>query len=174
MTVMGSWEWHVDREPDDARELRRIFGQVPSAVAALGTVVADHAIGMTVASFVPVSLDPPLVSVCIAATSSSWPVMRAGERIGVSVLSDGQGVLARQLAGPVDTRLTGAKASRTPQGALMLESGVTFFECSIHEEVPAGDHVMVLLRVHRHGLDVDQQPLIFQRSGFRQLTKHLT
>jgi flavin reductase (DIM6/NTAB) family NADH-FMN oxidoreductase RutF len=170
MTLIGHWEWHTDHEPDDTRKLRIIFGQIPSAVAALGTVVDGHATGMTVSTFAPVSLEPPLVSVCIARTSASWQLLRQGERIGVSVLAGDQGQLARQLAGPPDGRLAGATASRTGLGALLLEPGVAWFECSIDREITAGDHIVVLLRIHRHGLDIEREPLIFHRSGFRQMT----
>jgi flavin reductase (DIM6/NTAB) family NADH-FMN oxidoreductase RutF len=137
MTLSGHWERHIDREPDDTRELRKIFGQIPSAAAALGTAVDGHATGMTVSTLAPVSLEPPPVSVCIAGTSAFWPLPRQGERIGASILAGDQGQLARQLAGPPDGRLAGATASRTGLGALLLEPGVASFECSIGREMPA-------------------------------------
>jgi hypothetical protein len=56
MTLICHREWHIDREPDYTRELRKIFGQIPSAATALGAAVDGHAAGMPQRGSAP---DPP-------------------------------------------------------------------------------------------------------------------
>jgi flavin reductase (DIM6/NTAB) family NADH-FMN oxidoreductase RutF len=69
----------------DPQQLRRVFGSFPSGVAAVAALVAGEPVGIAASSFTSVSLDPPLVSVCIAHTSTTWPVLRTASRLGVSI-----------------------------------------------------------------------------------------
>jgi flavin reductase (DIM6/NTAB) family NADH-FMN oxidoreductase RutF len=82
-----------------AGALRRAFAMFPSGVTAVCATVEGRPVGLAASSFTSVSLDPPLVSVCIAHTSSTWPLLRAAGRVGVSVLAEGHASIARQLAG---------------------------------------------------------------------------
>jgi flavin reductase (DIM6/NTAB) family NADH-FMN oxidoreductase RutF len=71
--------------PDFAPSLlRQAFGCFPSGVLALSGVRADGTpVGMAVSAFVPVSLDPPLVQVCIQRSSTTWPLLRELPRLGL-------------------------------------------------------------------------------------------
>jgi flavin reductase (DIM6/NTAB) family NADH-FMN oxidoreductase RutF len=164
------WEWLLDNEPTDPHQLRRVFAQAPSSVVTLCALVeGDLPVGMTVGTFVPVSLDPPLVSVCIAESSTSWPRLRSAARIGVSVLASDHDLLARRLSSKDHDRLKDAPMLRSPTGALLVDGGVAWLECSVWSEHSAGDHSIVVLRIHRHGLDESAEPLVFHRSAFRAL-----
>jgi len=70
-------------EPTD---LRRVFGAYPTGVTAVAALVDGIPVGITANSFTSVSLDPPIVSVCVAHTSTTWPVLRKATRLGISVL----------------------------------------------------------------------------------------
>jgi len=67
-------------------ELRRVYGAYPTGVAVVAGLVDGRPAGIAASSFVPVSLDPPLVSVCVAHTSTTWPLLGGLPRIGISVL----------------------------------------------------------------------------------------
>ncbi|WP_349263643.1 flavin reductase family protein, partial [Actinocrinis sp.] len=82
----------------DPATLRRVFGAFPTGVTALAALVDGVPVGMAANSFTSVSLDPPLVSVCVATASATWPSLRRANRIGVSVLSHRQETASRQLA----------------------------------------------------------------------------
>ncbi|HEX2744921.1 MAG TPA: flavin reductase, partial [Streptosporangiaceae bacterium] len=71
----------------DPRWLRHVFGAFPSGVAVVAAVVDNTPVGIAASSFTSVSLDPALVSLCIAHTSTTWPVLREVPRLGVSILS---------------------------------------------------------------------------------------
>ena len=152
----------------DPRALRDAFGVFPSGVVAVAADVDGAAIGLAASSFTSVSLDPPLVSFSVARTSKTWPTLRRAEHLGVTILAEHHGEVCRQLAGPVDERFEGITTSASEQGALTLDEGLAQFDCTIYDEVEAGDHIVVLLKLHavRHSVG---QPLVFHRSTFGKL-----
>lgn len=154
----------------DHTTLRRAFSAFPSGVVAVAAEVEGMRVGMAASSFTSVSLSPPLVSFCIAKESSTWPVLRRAPRLGVSVLADHHDRVCRQLAGPSARRFEGLALHRTDAGSVLLEDAVVGFEASIYNEIPAGDHTLVLLRLHAVGQsDHDGSPLVFHRSTFGRL-----
>ena len=155
-------------EPDHA-ELRRVFGAFPTGVTALAALVEGRPVGMAASSFSSVSLDPPLVSVCVATTSRTWPLLRRAARIGVSVLSHGQEEASRRLAARGTDRFAGLAWYPTEDGAVLLAGASAWLDCSVEREIRAGDHEIVLLAVH--GLDTDPAapPLVFHASRYRRL-----
>jgi flavin reductase (DIM6/NTAB) family NADH-FMN oxidoreductase RutF len=155
---------------DLGRALRTSYGAFPSGVVALCADLGGPApIGMAVSSFTSVSLDPPLLSVCMDNGSSTWPQLRQSPRLGVSVLSTAHRDAARQLASRTGDRFAGLEVDRTHHGAVLLHDAGAWFEVSVHDEVAAGDHVIVLLRVHAHVVRPEVAPLVFQASTFREL-----
>src|SRR5205085_7002185 len=135
---------------------------------AVAAEVGGRLVGLAASSFTSVSLDPPLVSFSIARTSLTWPDLRRSTRLGVTVLADHQGELCRQLAGPPDRRFDGVPV-RVDDGAVTLEEGLARFECTVFAEVGAGDHLLVLLRLHRVDQSDTSGPLVFHRSAFGRL-----
>jgi flavin reductase (DIM6/NTAB) family NADH-FMN oxidoreductase RutF len=168
MTI--SVPWKLLPEELDHAALRKAFSAFPSGVVAVAADVDGVPVGMAASSFTSVSLSPPLVSFCIAKESSTWPVLRRAARLGVSVLADHHDRVCRQLAGPPAHRFEQLALHTTDAGAVLLEDAVVAFEASIYNEIPAGDHTLVLLRVHAVGQGDDAgSPLVFHRSTFGRL-----
>lgn len=153
----------------DPAHLRRVFGAFPSGVTALAAVVDGTPVGLAASSFTSVSLDPPLVSICIAHTSNTWPVLRRAPRLGVSILSAEQEPAGRQLAASNADRFTGLSWRGTSDGAVLLDGATGWLDVSIQQEVPAGDHDIVVLTVHDLDADRDVHPLVFHASRYRRL-----
>ncbi|GAA2673817.1 MULTISPECIES: flavin reductase family protein [Actinosynnema] len=151
--------------PLDPTSLRAAFGAFPSGVVAVAAEVDGGLVGLCASSFTAVSLDPPLVSFSIATGSRTWPSLRRADRIGVTVLADHHGPAARRLAGPAESRFTGLDAVVGEGGAVTLADGVAWFETSLERGVEAGDHTIVLLRLHS-AAHTPGTPLVFHRSGF--------
>ena len=153
--------------PDlDPIRLRHAFGSFPSGVVAVVAQVEDVLVGLAASSFTSVSLEPPLVSISVANTSRTWPDLRRAGRLGLTVLADHHGSLARQLAGPAGSRFSGVAVDVGDGGAVTIPGGLARFESSIHREVEAGDHTLVLLRLHRADHSDHDLPLVFHRSQF--------
>ena len=158
-------------DPLDDRTLRDAFGTFPSGVVAVGAQVQGRLVGIAASSFTSVSIDPPLVSFAVALTSSTWPLLREAGRLGISVLADHHDDVCRQLAGPAERRFDGLPIEVTRDGAVLLREAVASFDCTVHEEVPAGDHVIVLLALHGVTAGDGEHPLVFHRSGFATLDR---
>lgn len=154
----------------DDTELRQLFSRFPTGVTTLCSMDEDKPVGMTASAFVAVSLNPPLVSVCIKHGSSAWRRLRAQTRIGISFLSHGHAATARQLAQRTDDRFQGLDYEAAPGGALLLRNATAWLECSIEQEIAAGDHDIVLFRLHRAAVADGGMPLVFHSSGFHTLT----
>ncbi|MEV8516841.1 flavin reductase family protein [Dactylosporangium sp. NPDC051484] len=152
-------------------DLRRVFGAFPSGVTAVAALVDGAPVGLAASSFTSVSLDPPLVSVCIARTSSTWPTLRRADRLGVSVLAAHQEHLGRQLSLRGGDRFSGVTWRATQGGEILLDGACAWLDCSIEREIPAGDHDIILLRVHALDADRSVPPLVFHQSAFGRLQR---
>lgn len=157
------------RQALDTRELRRAFGAFPTGVTAIAALIEGVPVGLAANSFTSVSLDPAIVSVCVAHNSTTWPRLHAAERLGVSVLGSHQERACRQLSARDSDRFASLDWRPTDDGAVLLEGASAWLDCSIDQEIPAGDHDIVLLRVHAFGIDGAVAPLVFHASRFRQL-----
>lgn len=149
-------------------ELRRGFAAFPSGVTVLAGLAEHGPVGMAVSSFVPVSLSPPLVSVCVQRTSTTWPVLRDLPRIGISVLAEHQGQISTQLAARTGDRFAGVPWHLGDRGTVLIGAAAAWFTCSIADEVRAGDHDIIVLAVHDLSAHHDA-PLVFHGSDYRRL-----
>lgn len=153
----------------DPLRLRQAFGVFPSGVVAVAAEVDGRLLGLAASSFTSVSLDPPLVSFSIANSSRTWPDLRRAAHLGVTVLAAHHGATARQLAGPVERRFEGIDVGLSDEGAVTLADGLARFDTTVYREVEAGDHTIVLLRLHAVEHADHSLPLIFHRSAFGRL-----
>ncbi|WP_244903956.1 flavin reductase family protein [Actinoplanes philippinensis] len=150
----------------DPIRLRTVFGIFPSGVVAVAARVDGALVGLAASSFTPVSLDPPLVQFSIANASKTWPDLRRAGHLGITILADRHGSLARRLAGPPQARFDGVDVEIGENGAVTLPDGLAQFDTTIYREVEAGDHTIVLLRLHAVEHADHSLPLVFHRSAF--------
>jgi flavin reductase (DIM6/NTAB) family NADH-FMN oxidoreductase RutF len=89
--------------------------------------------------------------------------------LGISVLSADQEQACRQLSARDGDRFADLGWRTTDNGAVLLEGASAWFECSLEQLAPAGDHDIVVLRVHDLDGDHAVSPLVFHGSRFRRL-----
>lgn len=166
--ALGRTEGLGNAQPLGQGQLRRVLAAFPTGVAAVAAMIDGEPAGLAANSFVSVSLDPPLVSVCIGHTSTTWPALRTADRLGISVLGAHQETASRQLSSRNGERFAGLGWRATDHGAVVVCEASAWFDCSVEQEIPAGDHDIVLLRVHDLGAS-EALPLVFHRSIYRQL-----
>jgi flavin reductase (DIM6/NTAB) family NADH-FMN oxidoreductase RutF len=153
----------------DSRTLRNAFGCFPSGVTAICAMIDGEPEGMAASSFVAVSLDPPLVLVCIQNSSTTWTKLKNAPRIGVSVLGEEHDRACSQLAAKAGDRFERLEWFTTEGGAVLLERAAVSLDCSVVEEISAGDHRLVLLRIEELKFQPAVNPLVFHGSRFRKL-----
>lgn len=157
-----------EQEELSPARLRRVFGAFPTGVTAIAALVDGVPVGLAANSFTAVSLDPPLVSVCLAHTSTTWPLLADRARLGLTVLGADQERACTQLAASGD-RFANLDWRATEDGAVLLDGAGAWFETSVERRIRAGDHDIVLLRIHAMEADHTVPPLVFHGSRFRRL-----
>jgi len=148
--------------------LRRVFGSHPSGVVFIAAVVNGQPFGLVASSFTSVSLEPALVSACVAHTSTTWPSLRSAPLLGVSVLAADQEPVVRQLASSGD-RFAGLPWRANGDGAVMLDGAAAWLEVSVEQQVRAGDHDIVVLAVRDLEAVPEVAPLVFHGGRFTRL-----
>jgi|SRR5690606_22508811 len=154
------------RTPDPA-SMRAVLGHFATGVVAI-TGIDPHTgapAGLAANSFTSVSLDPPLIAFCVAATSTSWPLVRAAGIYTVNILSADQEPVCRQLATRGADKFRGIAWEPSPAGAPVLTGSLAWLEAEPEAEHPAGDHTIVVSRV-RHLHAADLAPLVFFRGRY--------
>jgi flavin reductase (DIM6/NTAB) family NADH-FMN oxidoreductase RutF len=149
--------------------LREAFGHFPSGVIAIAAEVDGVRVGLAASTFVPVSLDPPLVSFCVQNSSETWPKLRDLPHLGISLLGESHDSAARTLAAKTGDRFAGLDTHSHENGAVFVGGTSVWLESSIEQLVPAGDHTIVILRVNEITVHDDVPPIVFHRSTFRRL-----
>jgi flavin reductase (DIM6/NTAB) family NADH-FMN oxidoreductase RutF len=156
-------------DPAETSVLRRAYGTFPSGVTAVCALRGGAPVGIVASSFVCVSMDPPLVSVCVQHISTTWPLLADRPRLGLSVLGSTHDRACRQIASKTGDRFAGIDHTATDEGAVLLHDAAAWLDCSIHGIVPAGDHDLVLLRVEALQTHDEIAPLVFHGSRFHAL-----
>lgn len=149
--------------------LREAFGHFPSGVIAIAAEVDGVRAGLAASTFVPVSLDPPLVSFCVQTTSETWPKLKGVAALGISVLGEAHDTAARTLAAKTGDRFAGLETVSSEAGAVFVKGTSVWLESAVEQEVTAGDHSIVILRVLDITVHREVEPIVFHRSGFRRL-----
>ncbi|TCU31130.1 flavin reductase (DIM6/NTAB) family NADH-FMN oxidoreductase RutF [Rhizobium azibense] len=135
-------------ESIDPRALRDAFGAFLTGVTVVSTRdCADRPIGFTANSFTSVSLDPPLLLVCLAKTSRNYATMTGAKHFAVNVLSESQKEVSNTFARPVEDRFAAVEWSEGRAGSPILANVAAWFECAMEKMVDAGDHVILMGRI---------------------------
>ncbi|NMH99554.1 flavin reductase family protein [Pseudonocardia acidicola] len=152
----------------EAAEFRRALGQFATGVTVISTTTPDRRpVGCTVSAFCSLSLDPPLVLVCLNRDRAMHHVLAGAPGYAVSILASDQGELARDFARPQPDRFAGVAHSAGRYGP-HLHGAIAHLDCGRHELLDGGDHVIVVgrveaLRVH------EGEPLLYAQGAFLDL-----
>ncbi len=127
--------------PVTSEEFRRACGRFATGVAVASVMDAQgtpH--GLTVSSFTSVSLDPPLILICLGHAVTSIDLFRASSCFGINVLTEVQRDLAERFARKGHDRFDGLEWHRGETGAPLLAGVLANIECRVRQRVAAGDH----------------------------------
>jgi len=157
--------------PVDSTLFRRTMGQFATGV----TVVTTHdasgrRLGLTANSFASVSLDPPLVLVCIDNRSEACAGFDSSGKFGVSVLAEGQEEWSRRFATGGSDKWTGGGLVTGVSGVALVPGALAYVECTVFARHAAGDHTIYVGLVER--LEVNPgRPLVYHGSAYAQLER---
>ena len=155
--------------PVDADDFRRALGQFAAGVTVVTTRDGQgRALGLTVTAFCAVSLDPPLVLVCVDHRSETHVGFRHAGLFGVSILAEGQEEVSRRFAGGGPAKFAGLKLVDGTCGVPLIPGALAQLECRVSATHQAGDHTIyvgeVICLAVRPG-----RPLLYHDRDYRRL-----
>jgi flavin reductase (DIM6/NTAB) family NADH-FMN oxidoreductase RutF len=158
------------REGSDARTFRDALGCFATGVTIITAMDTDsQPIGLTANSFTSVSLDPPLLLVCVANNAGSAPVLRSAERFAVNVLQIGQQPTSNRFAGKGEDRFANTPWEVGEFGTPVLTGSLSSFECERDALHDGGDHFILVGRVLKAMFEPRRDPLLYFRGKYRRL-----
>ena len=158
------------RSGHDSRTLRDALGCFATGVTVV-TCLDDSGTpsGLTVNSFTSVSLDPPLLLVCVHKNAASADALTQASHFAINVLQTGQQPASITFSTRVDNRFGRTAWSRGEAGAPILKDSLCVFECERFAVYDGGDHHILVGRVMKASFDASLDPLLFFRGKYRRL-----
>lgn len=165
MTLMQSAATTVGKQV-----FRDVVGRFASGVTVITTSAGGHQFGTTASAMSSLSLDPPMLLICLNRTSSTQAAVLESGTFAVNILSDGQEALAGQFARKGDDKFAGVSVRHGDTGAPLLDGSLATLECRTVETVTGGTHTVFLAEVlTAEARDLD--PLTYFRGRFGRLER---
>lgn len=161
----------MERVALDPRTFRDALGLYASGITVIAGHDGDEPLGFTCQSFYSVSMDPPLISFSVMATSSTYPRIRTTGKFSVNVLSRAQQSVSNQFARKGTDKWSGIAWTMSDGQNPVIDGTLTWLDCEIAAEHQAGDHIIVIgqvLAIGPYDHQVDE-PLVYFRGGYRHL-----
>ena len=158
-----------------SKDFRSTVGCFATGVTVVTTRGEEHAYGMTANAFSSVSLDPPLVLVCVISPSEGAEHIQRNGCFAVNILHAQQEPMSRYFASRERPR--GRDAFRdVPHrigagGSPILDGAVGYLDCQLHATYQAGDHLIFIGEVLELGFDPEGEPLLFHGGRYKVATE---
>lgn len=155
----------------NSEDFRRALGHFATGVTVVTVLRPNGGVhGMTANAFSSVSLDPPLVLVCIGYAARTFEYIPQQRRFGVNILRDHQEAAARYFAAatdqkPEEVQRLGLRYRATERGTPLIEPCLAQLECALAASHEAGDHTLFIGRVEQAVVH-EGRPLLFYRGNF--------
>ena len=157
----------------DPKEFRNTLGKFATGVTVVTADNSEVRRGMTANAFSSVSLEPPLVLVCVDNNAEFLKVIREAKKFAVNFLSEEQKSASDWFAGKgrdAEDQFADIPFEAGENGAPLLTGTLASLECETHEELPGGDHVIVIGRVTKiTAEDTMRPPLLFYGGAYRKM-----
>jgi flavin reductase (DIM6/NTAB) family NADH-FMN oxidoreductase RutF len=155
--------------PVGMQEFRAALGHFASGVNVVTAKLPDGQLaGITVTAFCSVSLDPPLVLVCIDRRARLHDPLAGGQTFAVNLLSADQEVLSRRFATSGPDQFAGVGYTLSSEGTAWLDDTLAVIECRFVEKYAGGDHTIIVGQVEATRIR-EGKPLLYFRGGYAQL-----
>jgi flavin reductase (DIM6/NTAB) family NADH-FMN oxidoreductase RutF len=150
----------------DNRELRTAFGGFMTGVTIVTTAGIDgQPRGFTANSFTSVSLEPPLLLICIGKSAASMDIFRQARGFAVNILAEAQKDISVLFASKRADKFDAAKWHYGPFGNPLIDGSAAWFDCARYQVIDAGDHIILMGHVEAFSYS-DANPLGYARGGY--------
>lgn len=149
---------------------RRVMGRFATGVTVVSFLRAGKPVGMTVNTFLSVSLDPPLILISVRKASSFVDNVRVGSRYGISILSEAQRKLGPHFS--ARPKKPDAISFEEHAGIPLLAGSLAQIVARVVDIHPAGDHLLFIAEIEHLMHGPEAQPLIFFSGRYKQIHAH--
>ena len=154
-------------EKQDHLKLRNVAGAFPTGIAVVSLLDRNGEVrGMTINSFLSVSLDPPLILFAASTESGFVELCSIGSELSFNILSEDQKSISDQFAG-IETEKNTAIFSHEDK-FMKLEGASAWYKTKVRDLISAGDHVLVICDIIDCSRNSDKNPILFH-SGYRKI-----
>jgi flavin reductase (DIM6/NTAB) family NADH-FMN oxidoreductase RutF len=158
------------RTGSDSRTLRDALGCFATGVTVVTCLdEASHPVGLTANSFTSLSLDPPLLLVCVAKAAACAESMSRAQHFAVNVLQTQQQPASITFSTRVEDRFGCTAWSMGEHGVPVLLDSLSVFECKRHAIHDGGDHFILVGEVKKATFEPGLDPLLYFRGSYRRL-----
>ena len=158
------------RSGHDPRTLRDALGCFATGVTVVTCLNGEgEPAGLTVNSFTSVSLDPPLLLVCLYKEAASASALTQASHFAINVLQTGQQPASIRFSTRDQDRFGATPCACGEAGAPILEDSLGVFECERFAVYDGGDHHILVGRVVKASFDARLDPLLYFRGRYRRL-----
>jgi len=155
----------------DQSAFRAVLGRFATGVTVVTALdKRGRDAGMTVSALASVSLDPPLVLICVDHSASIYNTLSKATHFIVNILSEGQEALARRFAERGANRFAGIGYEKGQNGAAVLLETLGYLECEVVALHESGDHDVIVGEVEV-AVSNEGKPLLYYRGGYAQLER---
>jgi 3-hydroxy-9,10-secoandrosta-1,3,5(10)-triene-9,17-dione monooxygenase reductase component len=147
-------------------QMREVLGHFASGVTIVTAMCDDAPIGFTCQSFSSLSLDPPLISLAPARSSTTWPRIRACQSFAVNILAEEHGEVSAAFGRSGADKFAGVAWHVSPYGSPILDGVVASVDARLWAEYDGGDHVLVAAEVLALRVGEATRPLVFHRGAY--------
>jgi flavin reductase (DIM6/NTAB) family NADH-FMN oxidoreductase RutF len=152
---------------DDAR-FRQAMGHFASGVTVVTTAAGNDLYGMTVSSFSSLSLNPPLILICIDKGVPTHDILKDASSFVVNILEERQEHLSRRFATTSTDKFKGVAWHSGKLGLPVLDNTLAAIECTLRDVLDGGDHTIFIGEVV--GAEIREgAPLLYYRRGYHEL-----
>lgn len=147
---------------------RRVCATYPTGVAIVTALHAGRRCGLTINSFISVSLNPPLVLWSLSNKSPNCELFNSSAAGAITILAADQGELAQRFSRPHQDKFEGIPLREHAGEAPIIEGGVAYMRCAPWSITEAGDHILHIWEVKAAALLSQAPPLVFHGGQLRQ------
>jgi len=158
----------------DPEQLRRAMRAWTTGVTVVTAIHEGQRYGMTVNSFISLSLDPPLISVSLKQLTHTHELVQKSGEFSITILSADQSGLSDRFAGKfpeITDRFEGVETERMVIDAPLLKGGVAFFNCRVMNSFPIGENTLFIAEVVAARGEGEGNPLVYHNRVFWKLSK---
>ena len=158
----------------DPEQLRHAMRAWTTGVAVITATHEGQRYGMTINSFISISLEPPLISVTLKQLTHTHELVEKSGEFAITILAADQGNLSDIFAGKmpeITDRFEGLEIEKLQIDAPLLKGGTAFFNCRVVNTMTVGENTLFIAEVIAARGEGEGDPLVYHNRVFWKLVK---